>query len=364
MVNIILITDTWDPQINGVVTTYKNILKHCPPGYHIDIIDPYQASKASSYTNIERKSLKVITQDDTLRLSEQQKIQMYSLSFSMGLPIRVTFNQMFNLLDEKTYFYESKGQKVYYHLANEGLCNLQAKKILDSCGKTYTSSFHTKFPEFWFENYNTPIDSTQWYFDWFHQKSKKVFSSSYSSSKENNSWNSVPIEVGIDEDFSFYDKPKTDIKTIMFAGRVSKEKNIDDFCEIDLPNVKKVVVGDGKDLPRLKSKYPEINFLGFKTGLDLVRVYQNADVSVFTSKVDTYGMVILEAMSCGTPVAAYDVVGARDQIQNGINGYIDNDLQNAVMRCFDIPRKLVYESVSKKTWNDAALNFCKIVTEP
>lgn len=339
-------------------------MKHCPAGYNIDIIHAYHIRDISEFVKIEYKSLKAIQEDDTVHLTEYQRNKMYSLSFSMGLPVRCKYSQMFYLLDEKTYKYESKGEKVFYHLANEGLLNLLAKRVLDSCGKKYTSSFHTKFPQFWYENYKTPIEETQWYFDWFHKKSTKVFSSSYSSTQENNSWNSIPIEVGINTEFEFYDKPKTNPKVLLFAGRVSKEKNIDDFCNIDIPNTRKVVVGDGPYLNTLKARYPDIEFLGFKQGTDLVRVYQNADALVFTSKVDTYGMVILEAMACGTPVAAYDVVGARDQIINGINGYIHQDLNIAAQECLNIARSSVYNTVKRKTWDDAAYNFVKIVTEP
>lgn len=364
MINIILITDTWDPQINGVVSTYKNIIKHLPIGYNIDVVEPGIFRKIPEIPKSSLNILSIDGNDDSDFLEDWQRKKMYEIAFRLGIPVKCNLSQMLFVLEQKTHFYQSQDQAVFYHLANEGSLGLQAKRILDRNSKRYTSSYHTKFPEFFYENFNIPVEETKWYFDWFHKKSKTVFSSSYSSSIENISWNSVPIEVGINDEFTFIDKKTEVCKTLLFAGRVSKEKNIDDFCNISIPHTKKVVVGDGPDLQRLKRQFPDIDFLGFKQGKDLAEIYHQSDVLVFPSKVDTYGMVILEANACGTPVAAYDVTGAKDQIKEGINGCLDTVLSNAVERCFLLDRKQVYSAVSHKTWSKAAKIFVDIVTKP
>jgi glycosyltransferase involved in cell wall biosynthesis len=149
---------------------------------------------------------------------------------------------------------------------------------------------------------------------------------------------------------------------------VSKEKNLDEFCELDISGcvpptaeVIKVVVGDGPYKNKLQKKYPEIKFLGYKFGEQLAQCYQSADVFVFPSKVDTYGIVILEAMACGTPVAAYPVTGPIDQIQNGVNGYVDEDLSVAVCFALNVDRIPTYMSVQRISWKRSAEDFMKYV---
>jgi glycosyltransferase involved in cell wall biosynthesis len=111
----------------------------------------------------------------------------------------------------------------------------------------------------------------------------------------------------------------------------------------------------------LQKKYPEIKFLGYKFGEQLAQCYQSADVFVFPSKVDTYGIVILEAMACGTPVAAYPVTGPIDQIQNGVNGYVDEDLSVAVCFALNVDRGTTYLSVRGINWKKSADDFVKYI---
>jgi len=329
---IILITDAWEPQVNGVVTTYKNIINNLPKDVSADVIHP-------------------------------SLFNSFEFPFYKEIEIALcTYGMMYRLLCERTLYYKNLGYSVYYHIATEGVLGFQAKRVLDKKKYTYTTAYHTKFPEFFNEMFKIPIKYTRWYFDWFHGKSKYVLCSSKSNADENNKWNSVVLDKGYSEYFSYKNKMPNYIKTLLYVGRVSKEKNLDDFCSLDIPNTKKIVVGDGPYLKKLKQKYTEIEFVGYKFGKELVSYYQNSDVFVFPSKTDTYGIVILEAMACGTPVAAYPVTGPIDQIQNGINGFVDTDLELAVELCLDIPRSYVYDSVQNKTWNNAALQFVNFVT--
>jgi glycosyltransferase involved in cell wall biosynthesis len=331
-IKIIIITDAWEPQVNGVVVTYKNIIKNLPKNVSVCVIHPLLFS-------------------------------YFSFPFYKEVKIALcTYGMMYHLLKEETLYYKKLGYTVYYHIATEGVLGFNAKRVLDKEKYQYTTAYHTKFPEFFNVMYKIPIKYTRWYFDWFHSKSKYVLCSSESNATENSKWNSVVLDKGYMEESNYHNKMPNYIKTLLYVGRVSKEKNIDDFCKLQIPNTKKIVVGDGPYLQKLKQTYTDVEFVGYKFGKDLVSYYQNSDVFVFPSKTDTYGIVILEAMACGTPVAAYPVTGPIDQINNGVNGFTDIDLELAVTLCLDIPRSSVYKSVKDKTWHNSAKKFVNFVT--
>jgi len=139
---------------------------------------------------------------------------------------------------------------------------------------------------------------------------------------------------------------------LLSVGRVSVEKGLDDFCQLDISNATKVIVGNGPYRAELEKKYPTVLFAGAKFGYDLAEYYANADVFVFTSRVDTFGIVIIESLSCGTPVAAYPVPGPVDIIENGVNGCMSSDLNHAIEQCLSMDRKQVFESSQKWTWEN------------
>jgi glycosyltransferase involved in cell wall biosynthesis len=136
------------------------------------------------------------------------------------------------------------------------------------------------------------------------------------------------------------------------VGRVSREKGLDDFCKLDYPNATKIIVGDGPYRAELERKYPEVEFTGVKTGRELVEYYANADVFVFTSRVDTFGMVIIEAMSVGTPVAAYPVAGPLDIIFPGVTGHMSEDLNHSIDVCMQLKRDRVERASLKWSWEE------------
>jgi glycosyltransferase involved in cell wall biosynthesis len=128
------------------------------------------------------------------------------------------------------------------------------------------------------------------------------------------------------------------------------EKSCEDFCKLDYLGAKKIVVGSGPQLEYLQNKYPEVEFVGMKTGKDLASYYQQADCLVFTSRWDTFGIVMLEAMACGTPVAAYPVCGPQDVIELDRTGYTSPDLKLAVVRALAIPRHVVVVASYRWSW--------------
>jgi len=140
---------------------------------------------------------------------------------------------------------------------------------------------------------------------------------------------------------------------LLYVGRVSKEKNIDDFCKLDFHEADKIVVGDGPYRKELENRYPNVIFVGSKKGEELASYYANADVFVFPSRTDTFGIVIIESLAVGTPVAAYQVAGPIDILDSGITGYMATDINGlrlAISKCMQLNRREVEIASNKWTW--------------
>jgi glycosyltransferase involved in cell wall biosynthesis len=137
---------------------------------------------------------------------------------------------------------------------------------------------------------------------------------------------------------------------LLSVGRVSVEKGLDDFCELDIPGATKIVVGDGPYRKSLESRYPDIIFVGSKKGTDLARYYAQADVFVFPSRADTFGVVNIESLACGTPVAAYPVPGPLDIVEPGLTGFLNDNLKSAVEQCLTLDRSVVETASLQWTW--------------
>ena len=140
---------------------------------------------------------------------------------------------------------------------------------------------------------------------------------------------------------------------LLYVGRVAVEKSVQDFLALPVAG-RKVVVGDGPARSALESQYPDAEWLGFRSGQALVDAYASADVFVFPSRTDTFGLVMLEAMACGTPVAAYPVTGPIDVVEEGVTGALDEDLSAAVERALALPRDRVREAACEFDWQRIA----------
>jgi glycosyltransferase involved in cell wall biosynthesis len=147
-----------------------------------------------------------------------------------------------------------------------------------------------------------------------------------------------------------------DEPVFLYVGRVAIEKNIEAFLSLDLPG-RKVVVGDGPLLAVLERKYPEVIFTGVAEGEDLASSYASADVFVFPSRTDTFGMVVLEAMASGVPVAAFPVTGPRDLVAQGVSGVLDEDLRAAATAALSLDRGQVRAAALAFSWEAAARMF-------
>jgi glycosyltransferase involved in cell wall biosynthesis len=148
---------------------------------------------------------------------------------------------------------------------------------------------------------------------------------------------------------------------ILCVSRVSAEKGLDDFCKLQHNN--KVLIGDGPYLATLKRKYPTVRFLGKQEGTALAEWYANAECFVFPSKSDTFGIVILEAIASGVPVAAYPEPGPLEVIQPAVNGFMDSNLQTALDACLKIDRSKIKSTAEKWTWQYSAKQFLETVSQ-
>lgn len=316
---IVIVTDNLPDQINGVVTTYKNIEPFAArDGYTIDYIHP------GRYRHI-----------------DCPKYNEVKLAYPKGL-----WKEIDALSPD------------HIHIATEGPMGMFARRYLTIRGYRYNTAYHTKFPEGIKAILGVPETFTWPVIRWFHSNSNCVLTTTNSMVEQLHSkgfvHNIKPWTRGIDRElFKPAERLNQATKPVMLnVSRVSAEKNLDAFYELDIPGTK-IQVGDGPRLSYYKKRYPDVHFVGAKRGKELAKYYQQADVFVFPSKWDTFGLVQIEAMACGTPVAAYPVQGPIDVIDDGITGVMDNDLTTAVNKALDLDREQVYTASNKWSWENA-----------
>jgi len=317
---ILIITDNLRDQVNGVVTTFKNIESLASSdGHDIVYIDPgqFHYCDCPGYPDVK-------------------------LSWPWGIGKKI-----------------EKVDADYIHIATEGPLGFAARCYLDRKGQRYNTSYHTKFPEFLKELYNIPTSITYWYVRWFHKHSGKVLTTTQTMVDDLRSHgfdgDVIPWTRGVNRDIfksSLRGKTVAGRPILLSVGRVSKEKGLDNFCELDYPGATKIVVGDGPYRVELEQRYPDVIFAGAKFGTSLAEYYANADVFVFTSRTDTFGIVIIESLACGTPVAAYPVPGPIDILDTGITGHMSDNLKDSIDLCLTYSRDRVEHAGQKWTWDN------------
>ncbi len=313
---ILIITDNVRDQVNGVVTTFKNLeIQANRDGYDIVYIDPgqFHHCNAPGYPEVK-----------------------LSWPWRIGSKIK-------------------EMDPDHIHIATEGPIGFAARIWLDSCHWRYNTSYHTKFPEFLKNIYGIPQPLTYAYLRWFHKHSGRVLTTTMTMVQELKdhgfAGDIVSWSRGVDRDIFWPDSTyrKKEKPVLLCVSRISKEKGLDDFCSLDY-DARKIVVGHGPYLNELKTRYPDVEFVGVKHGKELADYYRQADVFVFPSKTDTFGIVIIEALACGTPVAAYPVPGPIDILESETTGEMDNDLRSAIDRALSIDRSSVYTNSLKWSW--------------
>jgi glycosyltransferase involved in cell wall biosynthesis len=256
------------------------------------------------------------------------------------------------------------------HIATEGPIGLAARRICVEWKLPFTTSYHTRFPEYISARLPVPLAAGYAYMKWFHKPSGRMMVATPTMRDElikHGFRNISAWSRGVDTDtFRPRAPDECDLfeglarPIFLYVGRVAVEKNIEAFLGLDLPGTK-VVVGPGPQLDELREKYPAVVFKGPKSGDELAAHYGCADVFVFPSLTDTFGLVILEAMAAGTPVAAYPAPGPIDIIPGSGAGALANSptegLREACMECLKLDRAQVRAFAMGFSWRACAEAF-------
>ena len=321
---ILIITDNLPDQINGVVTTYKNI-ETCAilDDYTVDYINP------SRFRYVDCPGYNEVKLTFPWRMGEEIK----------------------------------KIDPDYIHIATEGPLGLWARAYLSKHNIRHNTAYHTKFPEGLAKLFGIPEFLTWRYVRWFHKHSGKVLTTTETMKRDLLAHkfddNIVSWTRGVNREIfnPSYRHDNINGKYLLCVSRVSKEKNLEEFFKLDYRGYYKVMVGDGPMLETYKKQYPDVIFTGFKTGKPLAQYYANAEVFVFPSQWETFGIVMIEAMACGTPVAAYPCDGPKDVIDQAETGFMNENLADAVTACLQLNRDRVLKGSQRWSWDTAWQTF-------
>jgi glycosyltransferase involved in cell wall biosynthesis len=248
------------------------------------------------------------------------------------------------------------------HVATEGPIGYYVRRYCVGERRPFTTSLHTRFAEYVAARWPVPPSWTWRLMRWFHNAGcgTMVSTASLANELREHGFNNVlQWPRGVDSALFRPDRAgDLGLKRPIFltVGRVAVEKNLDAFLSLDLPGTK-VVVGDGPARPALEARYRDAVFLGTRHGEDLAAVYASADVFVFPSRTDTFGLVLLEALASGTPVAGFPVAATQDVVGSAPVAVLDNDLRAACLGALAIPRHLCRQYAETMTWDASARLF-------
>lgn len=322
---ILLATDAWFPQINGVVRTLSTIVKELSQlGHEVHVIGPdrFRTIPAPSYPEV--------------RLAVFPGRQVARLMDALA-PDAV-------------------------HIPVEGPIGYAARRHCLRRGWPFTTSFHTRAGDYFKAKFGIPPGVLFALQRWFHNAGAGFMVQTDSLERELRARGFANIRRwcrGVDTDLfrpcppALPDLPRP---VFGYVGRVSSEKNLEDFLRLDLPGTK-LVVGDGPQLRQYRAQYPQAVFVGYKTGEELARHYATLDVFVMPSRFETFGLVILEALACGVPVAAYPVHGPIDILGGSSVGVLDHNLRAAALKALEIPRAACRDFALRFSWRRSAEEF-------
>lgn len=325
--SIVIVTDAWHPQVNGVVRTLSKtceVLREW--GHQVSVISPdqYRNFPAPSYPEIR------------LALT----------------PPGAVGRRLKELAPDAV------------HIATEGPLGFAARRYCVNQGVPFTTAYHTQFPDYLARRTHLPASLFWPYIRWFHGPSQNIMVATptiRAQLRAHGLTQLVHWSRGVDLSCfspkaprpSEYDGLEGPI--LLYVGRVAVEKNIEAFLTCDYPGTK-VVVGDGPAKASLESQFPEAKFMGKRMGEELAGFYAHADVFVFPSKTDTFGLVMIEALACGTPVAAYPVPGPLDIIEESVGALSDN-LARAIDAARYCDRSDCARFGAKYSWEAASEQF-------
>jgi 1,2-diacylglycerol 3-alpha-glucosyltransferase/glucuronosyltransferase len=324
---ILIVTDAWKPQVNGVVRTLTTVADELRAmGHAVDVIGPdrFCTMPCPTYPDI---ALSLLPRRRLVRMIEDFKPDAL-------------------------------------HIATEGPLGLAARSWARRTGFAFTTAFHTRFAEYINARTRLPVRPIYAWMRRFHGASQGTMVATQSLRDELASRGFRNIRSwsrGVDLDL-FRPLPREEWNLprpiFIYVGRVAVEKNIGAFLDLDLPG-SKVVVGDGPQRASLQRAYPHVSFVGARYGEALARAYAGADVFVFPSLTDTFGLVLLEALACGTPVAAFPVTGPKDVLADaeGRIGSVNADLKAAALDALTADRQACRAHAERYSWRACAETF-------
>jgi len=324
---ILIVTDAWEPQVNGVVRTIKSTRRELERlGHEVELLTPleFRTLPCPNYPDIR------------LSLFPKRRVTQRIAEFA---PQAI-------------------------HIATEGPLGIAARAYALHHRLPYTTAYHTRFPEYVRARIGLPLSVTYRFLRWFHGRAEAVMVPTEVVRKDLLAYGFSPRKVvlwsrGVDLDiFKLGPAMPHDLAKPIFlcVGRVAVEKNIEAFLRLDLPGTK-WVAGEGPALAKLKAEFPDAHFTGVLNQAELATLYNAADMFVFPSRTDTFGLVLLEALACGCPVAAYPVTGPVDVIGNAPAGALDQDLRAACMRALTISRSVARRHAERFSWEACTAQF-------
>jgi glycosyltransferase involved in cell wall biosynthesis len=328
---VLIATDAWRPQVNGVVRSLEYMTAEAPHfGAEVVFLSPEQFQ--------------------SLPMPGYPEIRL-----ALARPGEVA-----RILDQI--------EPTHVHIATEGPIGLAVRSACRRRGMAFTTSYHTRFPEY--VSARAPIPQSWSYraLRWFHGEARAMMVSTASLERELQERGFQRIRRwtrGVDTELfrPRHERILDDRGPIFLSvGRLAVEKNLEAFLSLDLPGTK-VVVGDGPARRDLQRMYPQTRFLGTLTGENLARVYASADVFVFPSLTDTFGIVLLEALASGLPIAAYPVMGPADVIGSSACGVLHGDLWEAALAALAISRSRCRAYGETFTWRESARQFFHNIQE-
>lgn len=322
---ILVVTDAWDPQVNGVVRTLKMTRRELVAmGHVVEILGPrtFPAWPCPTYPEIELAI--------TTRAAVARRIDAFAPDC--------------------------------LHIATEGPLGWHARAVARERGWPHTSAYHTRFPEYVHARARVPLGWSYGMLRRFHARSRTVMAPTLSIVDALTARGFERVRLwsrGVDLQ-TFVPEGNRILTTagpiFLYVGRLAVEKNVEAFLALDLPG-EKWVAGAGPSGERLRQRYPRARWFGVLQAPELAALYRTADVLVFPSLTDTFGLVILEALACGTPVAAFPVTGPVDVIGQSGAGALDEDLGAACLRALEVPRALARQHAERFSWRAAAEQF-------
>jgi glycosyltransferase involved in cell wall biosynthesis len=322
---ILIVTDAWTPQINGVVRTLQMTVRELEAlGHDVELLSPdlFRSIACPGYAEIR------------LALATRREVRRRMLALAPDA----------------------------LHIATEGPLGIHARAVARAQHWPFTTAYHTRFPEYVRARLPIPLSVSYAFLRRFHDAGAATLAATPAIVDDLRAHGFAAPRVwsrGVDTTLFNPDgprEPRGDAPVFLHVGRIAVEKQVGEFLKLELPG-EKWVVGDGPERARLQAAYPQARWFGALQGAALARVFRSADVKVFTSVTDTFGLVLVEAMASGTPVAAFPVAGPIDVVGTSAGGVLDTDLRRACLAALALPREGARAHALTFSWAAATRQF-------